>query len=63
MSQLIEPTTKDNATACMAASEAPSTPLQNELAYEKPIVRTLTQRDLLSAVKKGSKFPARGFAG
>ena len=41
----------------------PPAPRQDELAYEGPTVRTLTQRDLLSAVKKGSKFPARGFAG
>ncbi|MCG8424319.1 MAG: hypothetical protein MJE77_41025 [Proteobacteria bacterium] len=31
--------------------------------YEKPTVKTLNQEDLLSAVNKGSKFPARGFAG
>ena len=32
-------------------------------AYEKPEVRTLEQKDVLSAVNKGAKFPARGFAG
>lgn len=31
--------------------------------YEKPEVKTLSQRDILQAVNKGSKFPARGFAG
>jgi len=31
--------------------------------YEKPEVRTLEQKDVLSAVNKGSKFPARGYAG
>jgi len=32
-------------------------------AYEKPEVKTLSQRDIVQAVNKGSKFPARGFAG
>jgi hypothetical protein len=32
-------------------------------AYEKPEVKTLNQRDIVQAVSKGSKFPARGFAG
>ncbi|POF29674.1 hypothetical protein [Roseibium marinum] len=32
-------------------------------AYEPPKVKSLAQGDLLSAVKKGSKFPARGFSG
>ena len=31
--------------------------------YAKPEVRTLEQKDVLSAVNKGAKFPARGFAG
>jgi hypothetical protein len=31
--------------------------------YEKPEVKTLCQRDIVQAVSKGSKFPARGFAG
>jgi hypothetical protein len=31
--------------------------------YEKPEVKTLEQKDLLTAVNKGSKFPARGYAG
>lgn len=31
--------------------------------YVKPEVKTLDQRDVLRAVAKGSKFPARGFAG
>lgn len=31
--------------------------------YEPPKVKSLAQDDLLSAVKKGSKFPARGFSG
>lgn len=32
-------------------------------AYVKPEVKTLNQRDIVQAVNKGSKFPARGFAG
>lgn len=32
-------------------------------AYAKPEVKTLDQREVLRAVAKGSKFPARGFAG
>lgn len=32
-------------------------------SYEPPKVKSLAQGDLLSAVKKGSKFPARGFSG
>jgi hypothetical protein len=32
-------------------------------AYEKPEVKTLSQRDIVQAVNKGSKFPAGGFAG
>jgi hypothetical protein len=32
-------------------------------AYEKPEVKTLNQSDVVQAVSKGSKFPARGFAG
>lgn len=32
-------------------------------AYEPPKVKSLAQGELLSAVKKGSKFPARGFSG
>ncbi len=35
----------------------------NTPAYEKPEVKTLSQRDVVQAVNKGSKFPARGFAG
>jgi hypothetical protein len=35
----------------------------NTPAYEKPEVKTLSQRDIVQAVNKGSKFPARGFAG
>ena len=31
--------------------------------YEKPVVKTLDRRDVVKAVNKGSKFPARGFAG
>jgi hypothetical protein len=31
--------------------------------YERPQVKTLSQADVLSAVTKGSKFPARGFSG
>jgi hypothetical protein len=31
--------------------------------YEKPEVKTLKQSDIVTAVNKGSKFPARGFAG
>jgi hypothetical protein len=31
--------------------------------YEKPEVKVLQQGEILKAVKKGSKFPARGFAG
>ena len=31
--------------------------------YEKPEVKVLEQGEILKAVKKGSKFPARGFAG
>ncbi|MDJ0626798.1 MAG: hypothetical protein QNJ44_00950 [Rhodobacter sp.] len=31
--------------------------------YEAPVVKTLDQQDILQAVAKGSKFPARGFAG
>jgi hypothetical protein len=37
--------------------------MKNEGAYAKPQVRTLSQRDVLSAVHKGSNFPMRGFAG
>jgi hypothetical protein len=36
---------------------------QEPKKYEKPQIKSLTQRDLLGAVKKGSKFPSRGFAG
>jgi hypothetical protein len=36
---------------------------QEPKTYKKPQVKSLTQRDVLGAVKKGSKFPARGFAG
>jgi hypothetical protein len=35
----------------------------NAPAYQKPEVKTLSQRDIAQAVNKGSKFPARGFAG
>lgn len=35
----------------------------NTPAYEKPEVKTLSQREIVQAVNKGSKFPARGFAG
>ena len=35
---------------------------QNQ-SYEKPEVKTLQQKDVVQAVSKGSKFPARGFAG
>lgn len=31
--------------------------------YEKPEIKTLNQRDVVRAVSKGAKFPARGFAG
>lgn len=34
-----------------------------QIKYEKPQIRTLHLRDILMAVKKGAKFPARGFAG
>jgi len=44
-------------TADVAAREAP------RRSYEKPSVKTLTHREVLSAVRKGAKFPARGFAG
>ena len=33
------------------------------VTYEKPEVKTLCQRDIVQAVAKGSKFPARRFAG
>jgi hypothetical protein len=62
MSRSIELTSVSIEEAGSTATGPPG-PRQDELAYEGPIVRTLTQRDLLSAVKKGSKFPARGFAG
>lgn len=39
-------------------------PVENSSrTYEKPEVKTLNQRDIVQAVNKGSKFPARGFAG
>lgn len=42
-------------------SAAPET--KQEQDYERPEVKTLSQRDIVQAVAKGSKFPARGFAG
>jgi hypothetical protein len=55
------------------AQQPPSTPSRTPVeetaaptapaSYDKPSVKTLDQRDVLSAVKKGSKFPSRGFAG
>ncbi|MBV8368591.1 MAG: hypothetical protein JO036_06600 [Candidatus Eremiobacteraeota bacterium] len=42
-----------------AAKSAP----EGTTSYVKPEVKTLDQRDVLRAVAKGSKFPARGFAG
>jgi len=32
-------------------------------SYEKPEIKTLGQREVVQAVNKGAKFPARGFAG
>jgi len=32
-------------------------------SYEKPEIKTLSQREVVQAVNKGAKFPARGFAG
>lgn len=31
--------------------------------YERPEIKSMSQGEVLSAVKKGSKFPARGFSG
>jgi len=36
---------------------------QENKKYEKPEVKVMGNSDILKAVKKGSKFPARGFAG
>lgn len=51
----------------MAESETETKASDNteckQQAYEKPQVKTLSQRDIVQAVSKGSKFPARGFAG
>ena len=41
-------------------AEKPKTQVKS---YAKPEVKTLCQRDIVQAVSKGSKFPARGFAG
>jgi len=42
---------------------AKTSPQEGSASYAKPEVKTLDQRDVLRAVAKGSKFPARGFAG
>jgi hypothetical protein len=42
---------------------APKTAEEQAKTYERPEVKTLNQRDVIQAVHKGSKFPARGFAG
>jgi hypothetical protein len=36
---------------------------KTERKYEKPSVKVMSSSDILRAVKKGAKFPARGFAG
>jgi hypothetical protein len=37
--------------------------VEQAAAYEQPQVKSLSQGEVLSAVNKGSKFPARGFSG
>lgn len=51
-----KPVEREDAAAKSAAHDGNAT-------YVKPEVKTLDQRDVLRAVAKGSKFPARGFAG
>jgi hypothetical protein len=51
-----ETMTKEQSAAVKNADEQAKT-------YERPEVKTLNQRDVIQAVNKGSKFPARGFAG
>ncbi len=45
-----------------ATSQATEDPTKTA-TYERPQVKSLSQGEVLSAVNKGSKFPARGFSG
>jgi hypothetical protein len=45
------------------SSKTQTKPVAQHKAYEKPTIKTLSQRDVVKAVNKGSKFPARGFSG
>lgn len=56
MSETIEKTIVERADSQTVARD-------QTVAYEKPEVKTLCQRDVVQAVNQGSKFPARGFAG
>lgn len=49
--------------ARIKTDDKPETIEIGDVAYEKPEVKTLDRRDVIKAVNKGSKFPARGFAG
>jgi hypothetical protein len=47
----------------MESTGDPTSTHEETPTYEPPEIRTFSQADILSAVNKGSKFPARGFAG